>query len=114
MQKYFFHDRNRLISSLGLCTLLVEARRKSGTMVTAQRALEQNKTVMVVPAHPLDPKAQGGMDLLCEGASLVRDAHDIQIILNSERRWSHLVGHGCIGDSSTSETPKTYRDALHS
>ncbi len=93
MKKYFFHDRNRLISNLGLCTLLIEARRKSGTMVTAQRALEQNKTVMVLPAHPLDPKAQGGLDLLYHGAAFIRDSQDIQILFNSERRWSELMGN---------------------
>ncbi|NUN05527.1 MAG: DNA-protecting protein DprA [Bdellovibrio sp.] len=84
MHKHLFHHRNRMIAALGKVTLLVEARRRSGTLITAQQALALGRPVWVVPGHPLDPHFSGSLDLLTEGAQLIRDAQDLTMYFNSE------------------------------
>ena len=84
MHKHLFHHRNRMIAALGKVTLLVEARRRSGTLITAQQALALGRPVWVVPGHPLDPHFLGSLDLLTEGAQLIRDAQDLTMYFNSE------------------------------
>jgi DNA processing protein len=84
MKKHFFHDRNRLIAGLGAMTLLVEGRRRSGSLLTAQKTLELGKSVLVVPGHPSDNSHLGNLDLLSEGATPVRDAHDLRSIFQDE------------------------------
>lgn len=84
MHKRLFHHRNRLIAALGRATLLVEARRRSGTLITAHQAAELSRPVWVVPGHPLDPHFLGGLDLLLDGAQLVRDAQDLSTLFHSE------------------------------
>lgn len=84
MQKHFFHDRNRLIAGLGLLTLLVEARRRSGSLLTAQKTLQLGKCVLVLPGHPCESSHLGNLDLLSEGATPVRDAEDLSMYFRSE------------------------------
>jgi DNA processing protein len=84
MNKRFFVQRNRLISGLGKATLVIEAKWKSGTMLTAQEAVEQHRPVWVLPGHPMDPMMQGSLNLLYEGAALVRDAQDLSLLFDTE------------------------------
>lgn len=84
MHKHLFHHRNRLIAALGSATLLVEARRRSGTLITAHQAVQLGRPVWVVPGHPQDPHFVGSLDLLSEGAVMVRDAQDLSMFFHSE------------------------------
>lgn len=84
MHKHLFHHRNRLIAALGKATLLVEAKKRSGTLITAQQAVQLGRSVWVVPGHPRDPHFSGSLDLLAEGAQLVRDAQDLSMYFRSE------------------------------
>jgi DNA processing protein len=77
MRKHFFRDRNRLIAGLGGTTLLVEGRRRSGSLLTAHKTVEIGKNVLVVPGHPGDSSHLGNLDLLHDGATMVRDAEDL-------------------------------------
>ena len=72
-----FPRRNRIISGMSLGVLIVEAARRSGTLITARTAGEQGREVMAVPGHPLDPRAEGTNQLLRDGATLVTRASDV-------------------------------------
>lgn len=92
MQKHFFQDRNRLIAALGAMTLLIEAKRRSGSLLTAMKTLEFGKSVFVVPGHPSDLSHLGNIDLLSEGATPIRDAEDLHRYFQSELSGWRGVG----------------------
>jgi DNA processing protein len=76
-----FPRRNRLISGLALGVLIVEAAKRSGSLITSRLALEQGREVFAVPGSPLDPRAEGTNSLIKQGATPVTEVSDIISVL---------------------------------
>jgi DNA processing protein len=69
-----------------LGTLVVEAATRSGLLITARLALEQNREVMAVPGSPVDPRAAGTNGLLKQGARIVTEPGDVLDALGPDWR----------------------------
>lgn len=72
-----FPRRNRIISGLSLAVVVIEAKRKSGSLITARRAAEQGRTVFAAPTAPMDMRGAGCNDLIRDGATLIQNAEDV-------------------------------------
>lgn len=72
-----FPLRNRLISGAAMATVIVQSKRKSGTMLTAGHALTQNRDLFAVPGSIFSPLSEGGNHLLSQGAEPALSAADM-------------------------------------
>ncbi len=97
--RYSFPQRNRIISGISLGTLIVEAQLKSGAMITAHKALEQNRDLFAIPGRLGEYNSLGPNSLIGSGAKAVQSANDIL------REYEFLYPHK-INPAKNSKTKK--------
>ena len=86
---WHFPFRNRIISGLGDCLIVMEARTRSGSMTTVQHALNQGKDVFVYPGDPTSPRSEGNHQLIREGAIYFTTAEDVM----EDMQWLDKTGN---------------------
>jgi DNA processing protein len=76
-EKFRFPERNRIISGLGEAVFVAEAKKRSGSLITAEITLELGKDVYAMPGRLSDPLSEGTNRLIQDGAKLILTAEDI-------------------------------------
>lgn len=86
LHKGLFPVRNRWISGLSRTTFVVEGNRRSGSMLTAKMAMDESRTLCTLPVFPLSEQGLGNLDLLEQGALMIRDHRDLITLHERELR----------------------------
>jgi len=85
-----FPKRNRVICGLSLGVLVVEASKRSGSLITAGFALDENRELFAIPGQAGMARSEGSNNLIREGAKLVEGAEDIMVEIESSLRYKSL------------------------
>ncbi|SDQ11863.1 DNA processing protein [Streptococcus equinus] len=75
--KFHFPERNRIIAGLSQGVIVAEAKMRSGSLITCERALEEGRDVFAIPGNILDGKSDGCHHLIKEGAKCITSGMDV-------------------------------------
>ncbi len=102
-----FPRRNRIVAGLSRAVVVVEAARRSGSLITARFAAEQGREIFACPGSPLDPRAEGANQLLRDGASFCTRPDDVLEALAEEDRVAKRAASGFYeaGDGENPDEP---------
>lgn len=113
-ERYHFPIRNHTMAALGLGAVVVEAAEKSGALITAEKALEENREVFAVPGDVTRQTSRGTNALIRAGATLARDGQDVLAELRpqlsavlSERAAAMPTDCEAVAEGNLSETART-------
>ena len=111
--KHRFPERNRIVAGLSLGVIIVEAAERSGTLITARLAGEQNRELMVVPGSAVSAQYCGSHRLIQQGAALITSAQDVVACLQNQLQQSLACVDGCIAEQSLESKSNHNRQYSH-
>lgn len=91
--KFTFPQRNRIVSGLSLGVVVIEAKEKSGSLITAECAKIQNRKIFAVPGQIYSSNSKGPHKLIKEGAQLVENANNVLAGLNLDNLFSKNISN---------------------
>lgn len=108
-----FPQRNRLMAGISDATLIIEASEKSGTLITAAHAREENREVLALPGQIFSPVAQGPNDLIRDGAAVIRSSLDILYALGLKEKEQNLGPNQHLGTKNNNkDSPKLHSEIV--
>lgn len=111
-----FPRRNRIVAGIALGLVVVEAAKRSGSLISARLANEMGRLVFAVPGSPLDPRSEGANHLIKQGAQLITSADDIlraiEPLANEPLQSDYTLDEGSEKMELNSDPSQTDREKL--
>jgi len=105
---YRFPIRNRIMSGLSDAVVVVEAKKRSGSLITVSHALEQGKDIFAVPGNITSDRSEGTNGLLKQGAYVLTETKDILEVFGIEREENNKINNKKINETLATDEKLVY------